>query len=65
MDCPCVDCLCIPSCKQKTYIPIMKCSLLIYYLFGNSYENIATKIYSNRMIIVLKALKRESIHRLD
>ena len=65
MDCPCVDCLCIPSCNQKTYTAIMKCSLLKYYLFRDMYEGIPKNIYSNRMNMVLKALKRESIHRLD
>jgi hypothetical protein len=64
MDCPCVDCLCIPSCKQKTYQRIMKCSLLKNYLFIK-HETTPTVMFKHRMVIVLKALKRESIYRLD
>lgn len=28
MKCPCKDCLCVPICRHKKYIQLIKCSIL-------------------------------------
>lgn len=32
MKCPCEECLCIPICRHKIYVELVKCSLIKKYL---------------------------------
>lgn len=32
MSCPCEDCLCVPICRHKVYVELVKCSLVEKYL---------------------------------
>jgi len=44
MKCPCEDCLCVPICRHKRYIPLMKCSILHDYLMKPSISSSYNKI---------------------
>jgi len=44
MKCPCEDCLCVPICRNKRYIPLIKCSILKDYLMKPSEKNPVNKI---------------------
>ena len=44
MKCPCEDCLCVPICRHKRYIPLIKCSILNNYLMKASISTPFKKI---------------------
>jgi len=44
MTCPCEDCLCVPICRHKRYIPLIKCSILNNYIMKASYSTPSDKI---------------------
>jgi len=44
MKCPCEDCLCLPICRHKRYIPLIKCSILKKYLMNASLSPSTKKI---------------------
>jgi len=44
MKCPCEDCLCVPICRHKRYIPLIKCSLLKDYIMKTSISTALNKI---------------------
>jgi len=44
MKCPCEDCLCVPICRHKRYIPLVKCSMLNKYLMEASMETPSDKL---------------------
>jgi hypothetical protein len=44
MTCPCEDCLCVPICRHKRYIPLIKCSILKDYLIKSSWGSPCNKI---------------------
>jgi len=38
--CPCKNCICIPICREKDYIKMIRnCSLLKNLLYGNKFRN--------------------------
>jgi hypothetical protein len=34
-DCPCYECICVPICKNKIYIELIRCDLIEDFLFDN------------------------------
>ncbi len=42
--CPCEDCLCVPICRHKRYIPLIECSILKEYLMKASISTPSNKI---------------------
>ena len=34
-DCPCYECICVPACKLKIYIELIRCDLVEDFLFDN------------------------------
>ncbi len=65
-DVPCKDCLLIPICRNKQYIPLMReCDLLHYYLYhrgesGKLNKSLRRKNFSKKVHNVKKILGTES-----
>jgi hypothetical protein len=52
-DCPCYECICVPVCKFKIYIELIRCDLVDDFLFDSL---IKEDDYSERREIVRRLL---------
>ena len=43
--CPCYECLCVPSCKSKTFIQLYSQCTLIYNYFNNLEQKVPLSCY--------------------
>jgi hypothetical protein len=59
---PCIECLCKPLCKNKTYTNLMKCSILYNYVYFRTYPSKET--FTHRMKSVLVGLDVDFISHL-
>jgi len=46
MKCPCINCLCIPACRYKSYYQLLDCALVLDYLHAShiGYQDAAIKV---------------------
>jgi len=66
-DCPCVNCICVPVCRQKGYFTLVsECKLILRILYKANYpQPMDRSVHFNRMIGEINAAINPTHWKVD